>query len=108
MRSISSVLVPRRRNVLLRATSPSRSGLRSEPRALASGFAAAPNLAVAVLVCGSLVWFAGIALAQPATQFNVKNFGAVGDGVRSDTDSINKTIQAASDAGGGSGLTPPP
>src|ERR1035437_6367697 len=86
MRSISSVLVPRQRNVLLRATYPSRSGLPSESRALASGFAAAPNLAVAVLVCGSLVWSAGIALAQPATQFNVKNFGATGDGVRRSED----------------------
>src|SRR5450759_5264428 len=32
--------------VLLGATPPSRSGLRSEPRASASGFAVAPNLAV--------------------------------------------------------------
>jgi predicted HTH domain antitoxin len=40
-------LVPRPRDVvLLGATPPSRSGLRSEPRASASGFAVAPNLAV--------------------------------------------------------------
>ena len=59
-----------------------------------------------VLVLGLLVWFAGTGLAQPAAQFNVKNFGAAGDGIRPDTDAINKTIQAARDAGGGTVLVP--
>lgn len=47
-----------------------------------------------------------LAMAQPATQFNVRNFGAAGDGQRTDTDAINKAIQTASDAGGGTVLVP--
>lgn len=46
-------------------------------------------------MCGLLLWPAGNGLAQPVTQFNVKNYGAAGDSVRLDTDAINKTIQAA-------------
>ncbi len=42
--------------------------------------------------------------AQPAATFNVRNFGALGDGTRSDTDAINKAIRAAHDAGGGTVL----
>jgi hypothetical protein len=45
-------------------------------------------------------------LAQPATQFNVKSHGAAGDGAHLDTDAINKTIEAASEAGGGTVLIP--
>jgi polygalacturonase len=44
--------------------------------------------------------------AQPTTQFNVKNFGAVGDGKQADTGAINKTILASRDAGGGTVLVP--
>lgn len=58
------------------------------------------------LIIGLLVGFAGNGVAQPTTQFNVKNFGATGDGIRPDTDAINKTIQAARDAGGGTVLVP--
>jgi hypothetical protein len=58
------------------------------------------------LAFGLLIWSAGVALAQPATQFNVRNFGAAGDGVRSDTVAINKAIQTASQAGGGTVLVP--
>ncbi|MDR3703464.1 MAG: glycosyl hydrolase family 28-related protein, partial [Candidatus Sulfopaludibacter sp.] len=54
-------------------------------------------------VLGLLV---GVAMAQPGTQFNVRNFGAAGDGQRTDTDAINKAIQTASDAGGGTVLVP--
>jgi polygalacturonase len=39
--------------------------------------------------------------AQPATRFNVRNFGAAGDGQRTDTSSIDKAIESASDAGSG-------
>ncbi len=42
--------------------------------------------------------------AQPGNTspvYNVKSFGAVGDGSGLDTEAINKTIEAASDAGGG-------
>jgi hypothetical protein len=59
-----------------------------------------------VLAFGLFLWPAGNGVAQPATQFNVKSFGAVGDGQRTDTEAINKAIQAASDAGGGTVLVP--
>ena len=45
-------------------------------------------------------------MAQPQTQFNVNNFGAIGDGIHLDTEAINKTIQAACEAGGGTVLLP--
>lgn len=60
-----------------------------------------PVLAFALLVC-----FANNCRSQPAAQFNVKNFGAAGDGQRVDTDAINKAIQVASDTGGGTVLVP--
>jgi hypothetical protein len=44
--------------------------------------------------------------AQPQTQFNVKNYGAIGDGIQLDTAAINQTIQAAREAGGGTVLVP--
>ncbi len=56
-----------------------------------------------VCVFGLLV---SSAMAQPAAQFNVRNFGAAGDGRRTDTDAINKAIQTASDAGGGTVMVP--
>ena len=59
-----------------------------------------------VLVFGLLIWSAGNGLAQPRTQFDVKSYGAAGDGIQLDTDAINKTIQAARDAGGGTVLVP--
>ncbi len=58
------------------------------------------------LVFGLLIWSVGNGLAQPGTQFNVKNYGAAGDGIQPDTDAINKTIQAAREAGGGTVLVP--
>jgi hypothetical protein len=59
-----------------------------------------------MIVVGLSLWPAGIVQAQPAIQFNVRNFGAAGDGVRTDTDAINKAIQAARDASGGTVLVP--
>jgi len=61
---------------------------------------------LSVLSFGLLLWPAGHGLAQPASQFNVKNFGAAGDGIKTDTDAIDKAIQAARDAGGGTVLVP--
>jgi len=52
------------------------------------------------------LWPVSTAVAQPATQYNVRNFGAAGDGVKSDTDAINKAIKAAADNGGGTVLVP--
>src|SRR5690242_4585003 len=39
--------------------------------------------------------------------FNVKNYGATGDGQTSDTPAINRTVQACRQAGGGTVLFPP-
>jgi hypothetical protein len=59
-----------------------------------------------ILVFGLLVCSAGNGLAQPQTQFNVKNYGAIGDGIHLDTEAINKAIQAACDTGGGTVFLP--
>lgn len=40
-------------------------------------------------------------IASPVTDFNVRSFGAKGDGKTIDTKAINKTISAAVEAGGG-------
>jgi polygalacturonase len=43
-----------------------------------------------------------LAIAQlPATMFNIKNYGAVGDGKNLESPAINKAIEAAAAAGGG-------
>jgi polygalacturonase len=48
-----------------------------------------------------------LAQAEPTrTFFNVRDFGAVGDGVNLDSPAINKTIKAAAAAGGGTVLLP--
>jgi len=59
-----------------------------------------------VFALGLLLLPAGVGVAQPASQFNVKNYGATGDGSHSDTDAINKAIAAASSSGGGTVLIP--
>lgn len=64
------------------------------------------RLLFSLLSVGLLLSPAGIVLAQPPARFNVRDFGAAGDGIRPDTDAINKSIQAAADAGGGTVLLP--
>src|ERR1051326_2522995 len=58
------------------------------------------------LAIGLSAYYLAPAMAQPATAFNVRNYGASGDGIRSDTDAINKAIVAARDAGRGTVLVP--
>ena len=51
--------------------------------------------------------FAAGGNAQPIAHFNIKTYGAVGDGQTLDTVAINKTIDAANAAGGGTVYFPP-
>src|SRR5690242_113482 len=44
--------------------------------------------------------------ASSTPHFNVKSFGAIGDGKTIDTTAINRTIEAAAEAGGGTVLFP--
>ena len=70
-----------------------------------TGFAS--RAALAVLALAGLAASAGTAPAraaaagQPAGSYDVRAFGAVGDGRTLDSPAINRAIQAAADAGGG-------
>ena len=44
--------------------------------------------------------------AAPVIVFNVRQYGAIGDGKTLDTDAVNRTIAAAATAGGGTVLFP--
>ncbi|HZY35021.1 MAG TPA: glycoside hydrolase family 28 protein [Mucilaginibacter sp.] len=50
--------------------------------------------------------FANAANAKPAIFYNVKDYGAAGDGVSLDSKAINKAIDAAASAGGGTVYLP--
>src|SRR5215510_10484335 len=43
----------------------------------------------------------------PATPFDVKSYGATGDGKTIDSPAINRAIEAAAESGGGTVLFPP-
>src|SRR6187431_500441 len=48
-----------------------------------------------------LLFLASVSLSQTNGFYNVRNFGARGDGTTLDTDAVNKTIDAAVAKGGG-------
>jgi polygalacturonase len=56
-----------------------------------------------------LLWFCASALhaATPAAIFNVRDYGAVGDGHHPDTAAINQAVAACAQAGGGTVYIPP-
>ncbi len=64
---------------------------------------------LAVKFCALIALFSGILHAAepiPAAHYNVRDFGAVGDGKNLDSPAIDRAIQAAAAAGGGTVLLP--
>ncbi len=56
------------------------------------------------LLCASIISLAANASAK--NEFNVRDYGAVGDGINLDSPAINQAIEAAATAGGGTVLHP--
>jgi polygalacturonase len=63
--------------------------------------AATPSIRRVFCVC-SLLAFASLGAAAPALSYDVRSYGARGDGLADDTGAINSAIAAAGAAGGGS------
>ncbi len=59
-----------------------------------------------LLLCPVLAWFGIHSAAAANTPFNIREYGAVGDGKVLDSPTINKAIEAAAAAGGGTVVIP--
>src|SRR5277367_18312 len=68
----------------------------------------ARRLGACLLLCAAAARSAPGQAAAPAagSPYNVRNFGARGDGVALDSDSVNKAIAACNGAGGGTVFVP--
>src|ERR1700742_284984 len=64
-------------------------------------------LVAALLLSQTVLQSASAADAPDKSFYNVRNYGATGDGKNLDSPSIDKAIQAAADAGGGTVYLPP-
>src|SRR6185437_2883561 len=66
------------------------------------------SLLIATLVLSQTIFFHSFAAdSNDKSYFNVRNYGAVGDGKNLDSPAIDKAIQAAAEAGGGTVYLPP-
>ena len=85
---------------------PSATDLKSRPPGLGSRPMRKGTLRFILLGAGMMPGATGLlggaeAAARPAAPFDVRSFGAKGDGFANDTGPINEAIKAASDSGGG-------
>lgn len=58
-------------------------------------------LFIPFVLLSSIVLYVPAQVGTSSPVYNVRTFGATGDGIHLDTDAVNKAIQAASDNGGG-------
>jgi polygalacturonase len=66
-----------------------------------------PVIAVVVFIWLATFWTNTVARAEQGHVFNVRNYGATGDGKSLDSTAIQKSLDACGDAGGGTVLLPP-
>src|SRR5690349_17766708 len=69
---------------------------------------ASSSILLASLLLSQTVFLQSVSAADANERgFNVRNFGAVGDGKNLDSPAIDKAIQAAAEGGGGTVYLPP-